>query len=100
MFSKRTIFVALMGLVGASAAKTSSFSVCTDAYAYTNNNSSGAATLYSCKGSNDPDLTDPVGSISFDCGAPGDAGTNQNGNYYCDCLFAINGWYVDSYIYY
>ena len=91
MFSKRTMFVALVGLVGASAAKTSSFSVCTDAYAY---GTSGATNLYSCKGANDPDLTDPVGSITFDCGEPGDAGSNQNGNYYCDCIFAINDWYV------
>ena len=86
-----------MGLLGASAAKTSSFSVCTDAYAY---DTSGAATLYSCKGVNDPDLTDPVGSVTFDCGEAGDSLSNQNGNYYCDTLFAINGWYVASYIYY
>jgi hypothetical protein len=88
MFSKRTMFVALTGLVAASAAKTSSFSVCTDKYEV---NSGGGTDLYACLSEGKPDLTNKVGTVSFTSG-DFSSDNGQNGQSTWGQMFEIEGW--------
>jgi hypothetical protein len=88
MFSKRTMFVALTGLVAASAAKTTSFSVCTDAYEV---NSGGGTDLFACKSEGVPDLNNKVGTLSFTSGGFQD-NNGQNGQSTWVNMFEIEGW--------
>jgi len=71
------------------AAKVSSFSVCTDAWEYAP--AGGSTAIYVCKGDNDPDLTQQVGTASFIAGPIGATNGANNQLYLVTEQFDING---------